>query len=79
MPHAVLRVGPVEEILAGEEISAYILNDPFDPGFVPWRADPGRVGAEPGVLGVVQPATVNAGSPGRRWPRSRDMLSGINT
>ena len=56
-----LGVGQVGEGLPGPEVAADVLHRPFHPRLVLRGADPGRVGAEPDMLGVVQPA--------RRQPR----------
>jgi hypothetical protein len=51
-----LSLGQVGERLPGPEVAAHVLHRPLHPGLVLRGADPGRVGSEPGVLGVVQPA-----------------------
>jgi hypothetical protein len=52
---AALRVGQIEEHLAGEEVAPHVLHGSLDPGLVLGRAHPRGVGAEPAGLGVVQP------------------------
>jgi len=47
--------GEVGERLPGPEVAPHVLHRPLHPGFVLRGTDPGRVGGEPGVLGVVQP------------------------
>ena len=51
-----LRIGQAGEGLAGEEVPAHVLHGPLHPRLVLRRADPGGVGGEPAVLGVIQPA-----------------------
>jgi hypothetical protein len=69
-----LRVAQAGEVLAGEEVPADVLDGPLDPRLVLRRPDPGRVGGEPAVLGVIQPAR---GEPRVHRVRVRDDRGGV--
>ena len=53
---AFLRVGQAGEVLPGPEVPPHVLHIPLRFRLVFRRADPGGVGGEPAVLGVIQPA-----------------------
>jgi len=59
--HPALRVGQVGEVLTAEEALPDVLHGALHPRLVLGVAHPGRVGAEPAGLGVVEPAD---GEPG---------------
>ena len=69
-----LRVGQAGEVLAGEEVPPHVLHGPLHPRLVLRRPDPGRVGREPAVLGVIQPAR---GEPRVHRVRVRDDRRGV--
>jgi hypothetical protein len=69
-----LRVGQPGKVLAGEEVPAHVLHGPLHLRLVPRGADPRRVGGEPAVLGVVQPAR---GEPRVHRVRIRDDRRGV--
>jgi hypothetical protein len=76
---AVLRVGQIGGHLAGEEVTAYVLDNPLHSRLVARRADPRRVGAEPPGLGIVQQPTLNVGLIGSALTTTGFMLSGTRT
>jgi hypothetical protein len=50
-----LGLGQVNELLAGEEVPADILDTALDSGLVLGVPDPGGIGGKPAVLGIIQP------------------------